>query len=354
MTRINPQLPQREVMYAALQNRDSRFEGIFFLAVKTTGIFCRPTCTAKKPKPENVEYFATVQQALNHGYRPCKLCRPLEPAGNTPAWIAEIIREIGNSPDGVLKDHELRARGVDPVRLRRWFKQHHGITFQAWLRALRINRAFGRIKHGDRVTSSAFDNGYGSLSGFNESFKKITGFAPSRSETGRVINLTRIVTPLGPMFAGATEQGICLLEFCDRRMLETQIKRLRRLLQAQFVPGENPHFELLERELYEYFHGRRREFTVALEMPGTAFQLQAWRALQAIPYGETRSYRQQAAAIGNPAAVRAVARANGDNRIALIIPCHRVIAGNGDLAGYGGGIWRKQYLLDLEREASAS
>jgi len=146
------------------------------------------------------------------------------------------------------------------------------------------------------------------------------------------------------MLAGGTEQGICLLEFADRRMLETELGVLRRLLNAHILYGAAPHFKVLEKELLEYFAGNRKEFSVPLVSPGTAFQQKVWNILRTIPYGATRSYRQQADIIGNPQAVRAVARANGDNRIAIIIPCHRVIGENGKMVGYGGGIWRKQYL----------
>jgi len=150
------------------------------------------------------------------------------------------------------------------------------------------------------------------------------------------------------MLAGATAQGICLLEFVDRRMLETQVERLNKALQAEFVPGFNPHLDSLNIQLAEYFRGERREFELPLVLSGSAFQRQVWEGLQTIPYGSTRSYKEQAALIGRPEAVRAVARANGDNRIAILIPCHRVIGSDGSLTGYGGGLWRKQYLLDLE------
>jgi len=151
------------------------------------------------------------------------------------------------------------------------------------------------------------------------------------------------------MLAGATDEGICLLEFIDRRMLETQIERLKKSLKAEFIPGNNDHFELLSKEIEAYFDGDLKEFTVPLVIPGTAFQQKVWRALQEIPYGGTRSYKEQAERIGNPQAVRAVARANGDNRISIIIPCHRVIGSDGSLTGYGGGLWRKQFLLDIEK-----
>jgi AraC family transcriptional regulator of adaptative response/methylated-DNA-[protein]-cysteine methyltransferase len=154
------------------------------------------------------------------------------------------------------------------------------------------------------------------------------------------------------MLAGATNEGICLLEFVDRRMIETQIKRLKRILNAEFVPGTNKHFEELDKQLKEYFDGKRIDFHLPLILDGTEFQQKVWKELQKIPFGSTRSYQEQAIALKNPKAVRAVARANGDNRIAIIIPCHRVIGKDGKLVGYGGGIWRKQFLLNLERSNS--
>jgi len=254
-----------------------------------------------------------------------------------------------NSTSGIrLKDRDLRQRGVDPNRVRRWFKKHHGMTFQAFLRALRIGEAFGRIHYGDKVIDAAFESGYESLSGFTESFKRTTGFSPSRSHDLALVKITRILTPLGPMLAGATEEGICLLEFADRRMLETELARLRKLLHAKLVPGSNRHFEALSKQMEEYFDGTLKEFNLPLVLRGTPFQQKAWTALRAIPYGRTRTYEEQAEMLGNPRAVRAVARANGANRIAIIIPCHRVVGKDGKLTGYGGGLWRKQYLLDHE------
>ncbi len=341
-------LPDPETMYRATLARDTSFEGIFIVGVKTTGVFCRPGCTARAPKFENIEFYRTAKDALAHGYRPCKVCRPMEQSGEPPQWLRGVMAEIDQDPSLRLKDYEIRQRGIDPARIRRWFKKHHGITFQAYLRARRLNEAFGRIRHSSRVTEPAFDSGYESLSGFNEAFKKTTGFVPSRSGQNKVITVTRILSPLGPLIAGATEDGICLLEFSDRRMLETQIKRLKKYLSAEFIPGRNKHFEILNQQLQEYFAGVRKVFDLPLVTPGTEFQKQTWAELEKIPYGNTRSYGEQAMAMGNVKAVRAVAKANGDNRIGIIIPCHRVIAANGDLTGYGGGLWRKKFLLDLE------
>jgi AraC family transcriptional regulator of adaptative response/methylated-DNA-[protein]-cysteine methyltransferase len=343
-------LPPTPRMYRALADRDGSFEGIFVAGVKTTGIFCRPACTAKTPKPGNVEFFRTPREALLRGYRPCKICRPLGRKGEFPAWLKPVIDEIDADPSIRLRDRDLRARGLEPSRVRRWFLKSHGLTFQSYLRSLRIGKAFGRIRYGDKVSQAAFDAGYESLSGFTDSFKKTAGFAPRTSPRGRVIAITRILTPLGPMFAGAVPEGVCLLEFADRRMLETQLARLRRLYRAEFVPGDSPHFQALSVQLEEYFAGRRREFSVPLALAGTAFQQKVWIVLRGIPYGTTRSYQEQAWILGDPRAVRAVARANGDNRMAILIPCHRVIGKDGKLVGYGGGLWRKQYLLDLERK----
>ena len=346
-------LPSADILYKALLEKDSRFEGLFVVAVKTTGIFCRPACTARKPKRENVEFFASTREALQHGYRPCKVCRPMSALGLAPDHLQPLLDEVREHPERRITDHGLRERGIDPDRARRWFQKHHGMTFHAYCRSLRLGQAFGLIRYGEDVGHAAFGSGYESLSGFTESFKKTTGFPPKASRERTLVTLTRLLTPLGPMMAGATEEGICLLEFTDRRMLETQFARLRRFLVAEILPGSSQHFEALDSQLREYFAGTRRAFDLPLVVPGTPFQERVWEGLRTIPYATTRSYEEQARLLGVPTAVRAVARANGDNRIAIVIPCHRVIGKNGKLVGYGGGLWRKQRLLDLERENDA-
>jgi len=341
-------LPDEDTLYKALIKKDKDYEGLFIVGVKTTGIFCRPTCTARKPKQENVEFFKSTHEALMHGYRPCRICSPMEFKGEVPEWLKPLLDEVSEMPGIRLRDYEIRKRGIDPARLRRWFKQHHGITFQSYLRSLRIGKAFGRIRFGDKVIEAAFESGYSSLSGFTETYKKTVGTTPGKSQNLNIIKVTRIPTPLGPMLAGANEDGVCLLEFVDRRMLETQITRLRKLLDAEFVPGDNKYFPMLNKQLKEYFEGKRKCFAVPLILKGTSFQEKVWRELLTIPYGITRSYQEQAEHIGDIKAVRAVAKANGDNRIAIIVPCHRIIGKDGKLTGYGGGLWRKQFLLDHE------
>jgi len=239
---------------------------------------------------------------------------------------------------------------LDPARVRRWFKANHGMTFHAYQRARRLGLALGRLSVGDEIMETAFSNGYESVSGFNEAVRRIAGESPGRARNASLVHLTRIPTPLGPMVAGATDSALCLLEFGDRRMLETQLKRIRKALRAVIVPGETEVTRRTAEELSAYFAGDLRTFSVPLQTTGTPFQEAVWTGLRTIPYGRTRSYGEQARLLGRPNAVRAVANANGSNRIAIIIPCHRVIGSDGSLTGYGGGLWRKQRLLELEQE----
>lgn len=336
-------------MYQAVLNRDSTYDGVFFVAVRTTGIFCRPACPAKKPKEENVEFFRAAGDALSSGYRPCKRCRPLELHGKAPSWLEGLLADVERDPSRRWTDADLRDRSIDPIRVRRWFRANYGMTFHAFQRVRRLGSALGQIQNGADITGAAFDHGYESLSGFRDAFERIFGSTPGKSRASMRVVITRFLTPLGPMVAGATDEGVCLLEFVDRRMFETQIKRLQKHLNCVMTMGSNEHIAELGDELKRYFSGTLEDFTVPLILPGTDFQKAVWNYLRNIPYGETRSYEQLAVAIGKPGAQRAVGRANGDNRIGIVVPCHRVVRSDGSLCGYGGGLWRKRYLLDLER-----
>jgi len=340
--------PSFDEMYQALLDKNSQYEGVFIVGVKTTGIFCRPTCPARKPKKENVEFFDSTKEALNHGYRACKVCRPMKHYHASPDWIIPLLKKVEEDLEKKWRDYELEEMGFSPSRVRRYFKKTHGITFQAYLRMSRINNAFLKIKEGQTVTQSAFEQGYDSLSGFSETFKNLTGFSPGKK--GQVITINRIATPLGPMMIGVTDEGLCLLEFTDRKMLETQIAVLKKRMRSEMITGKHPMIERVAQELTEYFDGKRKVFDVPLVVPGSEFQQKAWTALNQIPYGVTRSYKQQAGVVGDVKAVRAVARANGENRISIIIPCHRIIGSDGSITGYGGGIHRKQWLLKHEFE----
>ncbi len=336
-------------MYRASYEKNSDFEGVFWMGVKTTGIFCRPTCTARKPKPENVEFFDNTKDAIKKGYRPCKVCKPLENPDETPPEIQKLMDELSVNPETKFKDIDLVERGLQPITVKRWFLKHHGMTFHAFQRTFKINSAFKKLQQGENVLDVALENGYESLSGFNDSFKNVFGVSPKNSKMEKIVDLKRIETPLGTMIACANENGICMLEFSDRKALPTELKEISKHFDANIVQGENPHFKTLEKELEEYFEGKLKDFTVPLAPVGTDFQKKVWEILRTIPYGTTRTYQQQADILGNPKAVRAVANANGLNKISIIIPCHRVIGSNGTLTGYGGGIWRKQKLLELEK-----
>lgn len=337
---------QCDTWYQALLDRASEFTGVFFVGVRTTGVFCISVCRARKPKRENVDFYDDFKSALDAGFRPCKVCRPTENAFTAPDFIAQALGMLRENPKARVSDTELRQKGIGPERVRRWFLQNHGMTFQAFQRMQRVNVALQELKSGRTATDVAFDSGYESLSGFGYTCKKLTGHAPSESR--QVILIHRFTTPLGPMFVCATERGICLLEFVDRRMLETEFSDLQRLLKARIMAGENRHTRQMEAEMGEYFAGTRQQFNVTLDMPGSEFQRTVWEALQAVPFGETSHYQALAKQIDKPAAVRAVAGANGANRVAIVIPCHRIIGKDGSLTGYGGGIARKAWLIAHE------
>lgn len=343
-------LPSTTEMEQAYLKRDAAYNGLFYLAVRTTGIFCRPTCPARKPLPENVEYFATKQAALAAGYRACKRCRPLA-VNDQPSWAAELVAEIEREPTARISDSDLRKRGIDPATVRRHFQRHYGMTFQAFCRARRLSGTFSRIRAGAPLDEAVFASGYDSHSGFHDAFVRTFGSTPARGAERDCVFLAWLHSPLGPLVAGATAAGVCLLEFSDRRMLEAQFAALRKRFSRPVVPGDHPHLTQLRLELDQYFAGTLHQFTVPLQFPGTSFQERVWQKLLTIPYGETRSYEDIACAVGAPKAVRAVGRANGMNRIAIVIPCHRVVNKNGELGGYGGGLRRKQFLLDLERQS---
>jgi AraC family transcriptional regulator of adaptative response/methylated-DNA-[protein]-cysteine methyltransferase len=258
---------------------------------------------------------------------------------------------VERDPWSRITDRDLKSRGIDPGTVRRYFLRRYGMTFQAFTRARRLSSALNQIRGGGAVDVAVFESGYDSHSGFRDAFARTFGRSPGRYRDGKCVLLSWLHSPLGPLVAGATEEGICLLEFTDRGMLETELSALRELFDAPVIPGSNQHLETLRDELAMYFSRSLRVFSVPLVYRGTAFQRSVWKQLLAIPYGETRSYEQIAVAVGKPRAVRAVGRANGLNRIAILIPCHRVINKNGELGGYGGGLRRKQYLLDLEVSA---
>jgi AraC family transcriptional regulator of adaptative response/methylated-DNA-[protein]-cysteine methyltransferase len=342
-------LPSQSEMKKALYSRDKSYDGIFFVAVKSTNVFCRPGCSSRRPKEENIMFYPTARDAMFAGFRACKKCRPLELSGSHPEWVEKLMEKVDKSESKRIRDYELRKMGIDPARARRYFLKNYGITFHAYQRSRRLAEALTQIRNGSDLDDVILSNGYESHSGFRDAFSKVFGKSPGKSRSSEAVVTSLLESELGPIILGATSKGLCLAEFTERRMLEFQLKTLRKRFDAAIVPGTNEHIEQAKAELKEYFAGNLMSFKVPLIYPGTEFQVKVWNELRKIPYGETTSYIELAGRAGYKGASRAVGTANGMNRIAIIIPCHRVVNKNGKLGGYGGGVWRKQWLLNLER-----
>ncbi len=335
-------LPSKEKMHDAFLHPKENRSDSFFVGVVSSGVFNKANCLSKKPLKENMVFFSSTKEALDYGYRPCKICHPMLPDSDVPDYLQELLEDIDQNHLNRIKDSELKEIGVDAEKLRRWFLKHHKITFQAYLSYQRINHLFGNLRYDVHPKVHRSYHMGEIVHGVNESDNS------NLIEEKKIISISRIETPIGPMIAGAVDEGICLLEFSDRRMLESQLECIENKFDAVLSPSEHKHFEHLYCELTEYFEGKRTQFTVPLVFPGSSFQETVWNSLIEIPFGQTRTYKEQSIYLKNPKAIRAVAHANGENRIAILIPCHRIIGSDGDLIGYGGGLWRKQFLLDLE------
>jgi len=341
-----------KLYYNALLKKDSDYEGVFFVGVKTTGVFCRPTCPARKPNFENCEFFEKAQDALIASYRPCKRCSPLSYPGAASTIIKKLVYAVEENPEKRWTDKDFKEIATDSVTARRHFKQRFGMTFVQYARARRMGIAYKQIRQGSSVINSGLDVGYESGSGFRDAFSKIIGTAPSKAQghSQLILKASWIDTLLGPMIAIGDDESLYLLEFADRRGIMKEIEQLRLKKKVAIIPGDTNPINMIKQELELYFLGKLKEFKTPLHLMGSEFQKKAWHALMQIPYGQTRSYLQQARAISNEKAFRAVANANGANQLAIIIPCHRIINHNGDLGGYGGGIMRKEWLINHEKK----
>jgi AraC family transcriptional regulator, regulatory protein of adaptative response / methylated-DNA-[protein]-cysteine methyltransferase len=341
---------KKEEYFRALLEKNKAYEGVFFVGVKTTGVFCRPTCPARKPKMENCEFFETAQEALLASFRPCQRCKPLSHPNVVSKLVQILVEAVEKNPEKHWKDSDFKKLSIDASTARRQFKKRFGMTFVAYARGRRMGLAMKQIREGHKVIEAQLSSGYESDSGFRDAFSRIMGTTPSKSENFNVLKASWIDTPLGPMLAIADDQMLYLLEFVDRRGLEKEIERLRKKTKLPIIPGKPSPIKQIEVELEKYFSGQIQEFKTPLLLIGSPFQKTVWEELQKIPKGETRSYSEIAEAIGKPSAFRAVALANGANQFAIVIPCHRVINSNGELGGYGGGIKRKEWLLKHERK----
>ena len=342
-------LPDHDTLYAALVARDPAWEGRALVGVTTTGIFCRLTCPARKPLPQNCRWFATADAAQAAGFRPCRRCHPLGVTADGDRLVRDLLARLEECPGHRWSEADLLALGHDPSTVRRAFRRHFGQSFLEMARTARLRGGMVSLTKGSPMIDAQLEAGFDSASGFRAAFARLFGHAPHQMRQGTDLLADWIDTPLGGMIAIADDRTLHLLEFIDRKALPEGLRRLSAHVGGRVGLGRTPVHDLVEARLAAYFAGEAPLLQVPVTLHGTPFQQQVWRALQDIPAGQTYSYAQLATAIGRPTAMRAVARANATNRIALVVPCHRVIGADGTLTGYAGGLWRKEKLIAIER-----
>ena len=339
VSRLDP-----DTAWAAFMRRDRSWDGRVIGAVTTTGIYCKPSCPARRPRREHVQFYATGEEARAAGFRSCLRCKPDE-VGRDRQAVAKAVKLIEQAEEAPNLAELAEAVGYAPHHFQRLFKRDLGVSPAEYARGLRTRRAQGALKENGRVTDAIYDAGYQSPSGFYSDAKERLGMTPSAwrdGGRGETIRWTTFDSPLGPMLIAATSKGICRLTFDD------SVQSLERLFpKATLVEDGGGLRELVEGALVA-IETPLAAPELPIDVAGTAFQEAVWRELRKIPAGETRSYAEIAAAIGAPKAVRAVGSANGDNHVCVLIPCHRVIRSDGTLGGYGGGIDRKKKLLASE------
>jgi AraC family transcriptional regulator of adaptative response/methylated-DNA-[protein]-cysteine methyltransferase len=333
-----------DTAWAAFMRRDRSWDGRIVGAVTTTGIYCKPSCPARRPKRENVIFYATPGEAREAGYRSCLRCKPDE-IGRDREAVAKAVKLIEQAEEAPNLTELAEEVGYAPHHFQRIFKRDLGVSPAEYARGLRRGRAEAALKANGRVTDAIYDAGYQNPSGFYQDAKERLGMTPSAwrdGGRGETIRWTTFDSPLGQMLIAATSRGICRLTFDDSN------ESLKRLFpRATIVKDDGSLKELVEGALTAIEQPLAMP-DLPIDVAGTAFQEAVWRELRRIPAGETRSYAEIAAAIGHPKAVRAVGSANGDNHVCVLIPCHRVIRSDGSLGGYGGGIYRKKKLLASE------
>ena len=338
-----------DTAWAAFMRRDRSWDGRVIGAVSTTGVYCKPSCPARRPRRENVTFFATSEEAREAGYRSCLRCKPDE-VGRDRESVAQAVKLIEAAEEPMTLNEVAEAVGYAPHHFQRIFKRDLGVSPAEYARALRNRRTEAALKTNGRVTDAVYDAGYSGPSSFYSDAKERLGMTPSAwrdGGRGETIRWTYFDSPLGQMLIAATGKGICRLTFDD------SVESLQRLFpKATIVKDDGGLKELVEGALVAIEKPLAAP-DLPIDVAGTAFQEAVWRELRKIPAGETRSYADIAAAIGVPKAVRAVGSANGDNHVCVLIPCHRVIRSDGTLGGYGGGIERKKKLLEAEGQPVA-
>jgi AraC family transcriptional regulator of adaptative response/methylated-DNA-[protein]-cysteine methyltransferase len=348
-----------EECWRAVQKHDATHDGHFVYGVITTGVYCRPSCPSRRPLAKNVRFYETMGDAERDGLRPCLRCRPLAKHAVNPVSerVTQVCRYIESHSDESLKIDVLAALvGMGKFHLQRVFKCAVGLTPKQYVDAVRLKRLKKGLKEAGDIAAALYGAGYGSSSRVYEKADTRLGMTPNQYRRGgRAVTITHatITSPLGMIMIGATDRGLCFLQFGDT---QTSLLRMldREYPEASISAMQKPYhpdFQKWVAALNAYLAGTEPHLDLPLDIRATVFQIRVWNYLQSIPYGEAQSYGEVAAAIGQPKAVRAVARACAANRVALVIPCHRVIRGTGHLGGYRWGLARKRVLLNQERAA---
>ena len=343
---------QSDSRWRAVVERDRHADGMFVYAVRSTGIYCRPSCASRKPAPSQVAFFDTTLEAEREGFRACKRCHPKDLAAFDP-WAVKIQRACVylSNVDGHPSLATLARRvGGSPYHLQRNFKRIVGVSPREFVDAVRVNKMKRQLRAGADVTTAVLEAGYGSSSRFYERAGERLGMTPSNYQRGGTqtqISFTVAASPLGKLLVAATDRGVCAISLgATERELE---RALSKEYPAATITRDRGRLAKWTKEVLDHLSGRLPQLNLPLDIRATSFQWQVWRALTDIPRGETRSYKEIAAAVGRPRAVRAVARACATNPVALAIPCHRVVSASGDVGGYRWGAARKQQILERER-----
>lgn len=351
-----------DTCWTAVRERDAASDGAFVYGVLTTGVYCRPSCAARRALRKNVRFFATPADAERAGLRACLRCKPNVDRAHDAidARVARACELITHNAEQPLALKQLAAAvGLSPFHFQRSFKAIVGLTPKEFHDAERVRVLKAGLKSGRSVTDAIYDAGFGSSSRVYERADTRLGMTPlqyRQGGRGLVISHATSKTPLGLLMIGATDRGICFIQFGDsERKLEQQlVAEYPEASHAPMPEAQAATFDAWMRALAAYLEGSAVSLDLPLDVRGTAFQMRVWRYLQTIPHGDVQSYTEVARGIGQPRAVRAVAQACASNTIALAIPCHRVIRGNGELGGYRWGLARKRTLIDRERGKRAA
>ena len=354
------QQSDEDLFWKAVEQRDRSFDGKFYLGVLTTGVYCRPSCSGR-PLRKNVRFFLSPAEAERAGLRPCLRCRPLAAAGLDPDTerIRAVCDYIRSHAHDELPLAEVAARaGLSRFHFQRSFKAIVGLTPRQFVEACRLDEFKGQLRKQSSITGAIFESGYGSISRVYERVDTRLGMTPAAYREGgkdATISYVSIESPLGRMMIGATDRGLCFIQFADRdeKLLETLRSEYPAARLEQMKEPYPKEFEGWMTALHDHLNQQQPRLDLPLDVRATAFQMKVWRYLQSIPYGSLQSYAEVAAGIGRPRAIRAVANACANNRVALVIPCHRVIRGTGELGGYRWGVERKRVLIDRERNGAA-